>query len=105
MAETKTEPLTIEQAQTILSRAARSVGRVYGVGLSVGQQNDALVFVDDLGDAVVDDFAPGAPQVILCANRAELGEGAFLKVFAARSLYAALTLKVMEIIESEAPQT
>lgn len=92
--------LTMEQAQSVLSRAARNVGRVYGVGLSVGQQSDMLVFVDDLGEPVVDDFAEGAP-VIQCATQQELSDGTFLKLFAARSLYAALTLKLVEIFESE----
>ena len=97
----RTEPLSMEQAQSALSRAARNVGRVYGVGLSVGQQNDMLVFVDDLGDPVIDDFAPEGAKVIACATQDELRDGTFLKLFAARSLYASLTLKLTEILESE----
>jgi hypothetical protein len=95
--------LSMEEAQTALSRAARNVGRIYGVGLSVGRQNAELVFVDDLGDPVVDDFAPAGAQTITCASPQELTDGTFLKLFAARSLYAALTLKVLEIVASEAP--
>ena len=98
MAEAK---LTMEQAQSVLMRAARNVGRIYSVGLSVGQQNDMLVFVDDLGDPVVDDFVADGAQVVQCATQQELNDGSFLKLFAARSLYAALTLKLVEIFESE----
>jgi hypothetical protein len=98
----RNEPLSMEQAQSALSRAARNVGRIYGVGLSVGQQNDMLVFVDDLGEPVIDDFAPEGSKVIQCATQQELHDGTFLKLFAARSLYASLTLKVSEILESEA---
>jgi hypothetical protein len=100
-AERKHEPLTMEQAQNVLARAARNVGRIYSVGLSVGRQSNGLVFVDDLGATVIDDFAPEGPLVIPCASEEEIRDGAFLKLFAARSLYAALTLKIGEIIESE----
>ena len=57
-AERKHQPLTLEQAQSVLSRAARNVGRIYSVGLSVGLQSNGLMFVDDLGANVIDDFAP-----------------------------------------------
>jgi hypothetical protein len=100
-AERKHDPLTIQQAQSVLSRAARNVGRIYSVGLSVGQQSNGLMFVDDLGAPVVDDFAPEGPMMIPCCSEEELRDGNFLKLFAARSLYAALTLKIGEIIESE----
>lgn len=96
------DPLTLEQAEAVLARAARNVGRIYGVGLSVVRQSDGLVFVDDLGEPVVDDFSPEGPLVIPAASRVEVADGSFLKLFAARSLYAALTLKIAEIIESEA---
>lgn len=101
-AERKSPPLTIQQAQAVLSRAARNVGRIYSVGLSVGQQSNGLMFIDDLGNAVVDDFASDGPMVIPCCSEEELQSGEFLKFFAARSMYAALTLKIYEIIESEA---
>jgi hypothetical protein len=103
MAHPKVQPLTIAEAQSVLSRAARNVGRVYGVGLSVGQQNDGLVFVDDLGDPVIDDFAPEGESEIVCASQQEIADGSFLKLFAARSLYASLALKVLEIVETEPP--
>jgi hypothetical protein len=96
------EPLTMEQAQSVLMRAARNVGRIYGVGLSVGLQSMGLVFVDDLGDPVVDDFAPEGPTMVPAASPAEINDGSFLKLFAARSLYASLVLKFTEILESEA---
>jgi hypothetical protein len=101
-AERKIQPLTIEQAQSVLARAARNVGRIYSVGLSVGRKSNGLMFVDDLGEDVVDDFAPDGPLAIPCASEDEVNDGSFLKLFAARSLYAALTLKIGEIIESEA---
>ena len=100
-AERKNQPLTMEQAQSVLARAARNVGRVYSVGLSVGRQANGLMFVDDLGANVVDDFAPEGPLAIPCASEEEIQNGDFLKLFAARSLYAALTLKLGEIMESE----
>ena len=100
-AERRHEPLTMPQAQSILSRAARQVGRIYGVGLSVGLQSNGLIFCDDLGEAVVDDFSPEGPVMVPCASQEEVADGTFLKMFAARSLYAALTLKIGEIIESE----
>lgn len=100
--ERRFQPLTIQQAQNVLSRAARNVGRIYSVGLAVGQQSNGLMFVDDLGNPVVDDFAPEGPLAIPCCSEEELQSGEFLKFFAARSMYAALTLKIAEIIESEA---
>ena len=100
--ERRFAPLNIQQAQSVLSRVARNVGRIYSVGLAVGQQSNGLMFVDDLGNAVVDDFAPDGPLAIPCCSEEELKSGEFLKFFAARSLYAALTLKLAEIIESEA---
>ena len=100
-AERRNPPLTIEQAQSALSRAARQVGRIYSVGLSVGRQSDGLVFVDDLGAHVIDDFAPEGSMVIPCASEEEIANGTFLKLFAARSLYAALVLKLSEIMEGE----
>ena len=100
-AQKKQPPLTMEQAQAVLARAARNVGRIYGVGLSVAAQSDGLVFVDDLGDPVVDDFAPEGPLMVPCADKGEIADGSFLKLFAARSLYAALTLKIGEIVETE----
>jgi hypothetical protein len=98
----KHAPLTMEQAQSVLARAARNVGRVYSVGLSVAQQSDGLIFVDDLGEPVSDDFAPDGPLLIPAASKEEIKDGSFLKLFAARSLYAALTLKIAEIVETEA---
>jgi hypothetical protein len=100
-AERRHEPLTLAQAQSILARAARNIGRTYGVGLSVALQSNGLVFVDDIGTPVVDDFAPDGPLSILCASADEVTDGSFLKLFAGRSLYASLTLKLQEIIESE----
>jgi hypothetical protein len=101
MVEAKIQPLTVAQAQSVLSRAARNVGRVYGVGLSVGQQGNELIFVDDLGDPAVDGFANDGDPAIVCATQQEIEDGSFLRLFAARSLYAALALKVMEIVETE----
>jgi hypothetical protein len=101
----KHDPLTMDQAASVLARAARNVGRIYSVGLSVASQGGQLVFVDDLGEPVVDDFAPDGPLMVPCAEKAEIADGSFLKLFAARSLYAALTLKIGEIIETEVEVT
>lgn len=99
-AERKNQPLTLEQAQSVLSRAARNVGRIYSVGLSVGRQSNGLMFVDDLGAQVIDDFGADALAIPCCSDE-EIANGNFLKLFAARALYAALTLKLSEIMESE----
>jgi hypothetical protein len=73
--------------------------------MSAGQQGNELIFVDDLGDPVVDDFASEGAPAVVCASQQELDDGSFLKLFSARSLYASLALKVMEIVESEPPKT
>lgn len=93
--------LTLEQAQNVLARAARNVGRVYGVHMSVGAKGDELRFVDDMGDPVLDGFSQEGELEILCCTKAEIDQGVFVKLFAARSLYAALALKFAEILESE----
>jgi len=95
------EPLSLAVAQSVLTRAARNVGRVYGVSLGVGTSGDNLMFVDDLGEPVVDGFGPGQATEVVCCSRHEIEDGTFLKLFAARSLYAALTLKFGEILQSE----
>ena len=41
-------------------------------------------------------------MIVPCASEEEIQSGDFLKLFAARSLYAALTLKIVdEIMETE----
>jgi hypothetical protein len=87
-------PRNLDEVQSILIAMAKKVGAVYGVFLSVGLRGDCLYFVDDKGDDIID---PGgidnAASSILCATANEVDTGVFLKLFAARSLYAALTVR------------
>jgi hypothetical protein len=96
--------LSFDVAQSVLARAARNIGKTYSVTLSVGMTGDTLMFVNDLGEPVIDNFGPGRATEVLCCSRQEVEDGTFLKLFAARSLYAALTMKLAEILESEQAQ-
>jgi hypothetical protein len=83
---------SIEDVELILASMAQKVGHIYGVELSVRQAPDSeLVFVDAAGDPVVDN-----DEAILACNPAEIESGDFLKLFAARSLYAALAQRFIE---------
>ena len=87
-------PRNLDEVQTILIGMAARVGQVYGVHLSVGRRLDSLTFVDELGEEIMDPGGVGnGPSPILCATGAEVDSGDFLKLFAARSLYAALTVR------------
>ena len=83
---------SVEDVELILASMSQKIGHVYGVELSVRQAPDTeLVFVDAAGDPVVDN-----EEAILACNAAEIESGDFLKLFAARSLYAALALRFQE---------
>ena len=95
------EPLTLDQAQNVLSRAARNLGRVFGVTLGVGRSGEVLMFVDDLGEPVVNGYEKDGETECLAATKREIDDGMFLKLFGGRAIYAAMVLKISEIMESE----
>ena len=88
---------SVDDVALILEKMAQKVGHVYGVEISVrrraenGPNGAELIFVDDAGDPIEDEGDP-----ILCCNAEEIENGAFLKLFAARSLYAALAHRFYE---------
>jgi hypothetical protein len=87
-------PRNMDEVQSVLIAMAKKVGSVYGVILSVGRQGDELIFVDEHGEPVIDPGGLDNPATtIMCAQNHEIDSGDFLKLFAARSLYAALTLR------------
>jgi hypothetical protein len=91
---TERAPRNFDQVQGVLIKVAQRVGMSQGVFLSVGRRGDELIFVDEGGNDIID---PGgvdnAATSILCASGREIDSGDFLKLFAARSLYAALTVR------------
>jgi hypothetical protein len=87
-------PRNLDEVQSMLTMMAKRVGLVYGGFLSVGRRGDDLIFVDATGEDVVDPGGVDNPATsILCATAQEIDSGEFLKLFAARSLYAALTTR------------
>lgn len=105
MAELETwsrAPRNLDEVQLILQAMAKRVGQTYGVFLNVGRREDNLVFVDEAGEDVVDPGGSGnAASTILCATGNEIDSGDFLKLFAARSLYAALTVRFNAVDRGE----
>lgn len=87
-------PRNLDEVASILVSMAGKVGQVYGVHLSVGLRGDELFFVDEIGEDIIDPGGVGnAATAILCASAHEVDSGDFLKLFAARSLYAALAVR------------
>lgn len=87
-------PRNMDEVQSVLIAMAKKVGSVYGVPLSVGRLGESLIFVDERGEQVVDPGGLDSPATtIVCAEAHEIDSGDFLKLFAARSLYAALTVR------------
>jgi hypothetical protein len=87
-------PRNLDEVQSILIAMAKKVGVIYGVFISVGLRGDCLFFVDEKGDDIIDPGGVDNPaSSILCATAREVDSGDFLKLFAARSLYAALTVR------------
>jgi len=97
MAELETwnrAPRNLDEVQFILQAMAKRVGQTYGVFLNVGRRGDDLMFINEAGEDIVDPGGTGnAASSILCAEAREVDSGDFLKLFAARSLYAALTVR------------
>lgn len=91
-------PRNLDEVQTLLVVMAKKVGQIYGVFLSVGRRDDNLVFVNEAGEDIVDPGGVGNPaSSVMCAAADEIDSGDFLKLFAARSLYAALTVRFNQI--------
>lgn len=88
---------SVDAVELILQKMAQKVGHVYGVEISVrrraenGPNGAEIIFVDADGDPIEDDGEP-----ILTCNVEEIENGNFLKLFAARVLYAALAQRFYE---------
>ena len=88
---------SVDAVELVLQKMAQKVGHVYGVEMSVrrlaqnGPHGAELVFVDYEEDPIED-----SGESILCCNAEEIESGDFLKLFAARSLYAALAQRFYE---------
>jgi hypothetical protein len=99
--QTQRKPLTLDQAQSILNRMAKGVGQICGTHVGVGRRGDDLVFVDDIGDAIIDEISGEGDAEIKCASSEEILTGEFLKYFAARAFYAATAAKFPAVRRSE----
>jgi hypothetical protein len=97
-------PRNLDEVQTLLIGIAKKVGFVYGVFLSVGRRGEDLFFVDELGEDIIDGGGvANAASSILCATAREVDSGDFLKLFAARALYAAITVRFNQVDAGLAP--
>lgn len=92
---------TLDEVEVNLNRVAQKVGHVYGVEVGVARlyktpenkdEDAELLFTDADGRPIIDDEADG----VLCCTAQEIGDGTFLKLFAARALYAALALRFLQ---------
>jgi hypothetical protein len=101
---TQRAPRNFDEVQGVLIAMAKKIGSIYGVAISVGKRGDELIFVSDDGLEIID---PGglnnSASTILCASGREIDSGDFLKLFAARSLYAALAVRFNAIDAGLAP--
>jgi hypothetical protein len=88
---------SVDSVELVLQKMAQKVGHLYGVEVSVrraesnGPHGAELIFVDKDSDPIVD----GA-EAILCCTAEEIASSDFLKLFAARALYAALAQRFYE---------
>ena len=88
---------SVDSVELVLAKMAQKVGHIYGVELSVrraesnGPHGAELIFVDEQNEPIVD-----GDEAILCCTAQEIATGDFLKLFAARSLYAALAQRFFE---------
>jgi hypothetical protein len=88
---------SVDSVELVLAKMAQAVGHVYGIELSVrraesnGPNGAELIFIDSDNDPVVD-----GSEAILCCTAEEIASSDFLKLFAARALYAALAQRFYE---------
>jgi hypothetical protein len=88
---------TVDAVELVLAKMAQAVGHLYGVELSVrraesnGPHGAELIFVDAENAPIVD-----GDEAILTCTAEEIASGDFLKLFAARALYAALAQRFYE---------
>ena len=88
---------SVDSVELILQKMAQKVGHIYGVEISVrrleanGPHGAQLIFVNDANEPILDD-----DEAIPACNAEEIESGDFMKLFAARSLYAALTQRFIE---------
>jgi hypothetical protein len=88
---------SVDSVELVLAKMAQAIGHLYGIELSVrraesnGPHGAELIFVDSNNDPVVDGV-----EAILCCTAEEIASGDFFKLFAARSLYAALAQRFYE---------
>jgi hypothetical protein len=88
---------SVDSVELLLAKVAQKIGHLYAVELSVrraesnGPHGAELIFVDKDNDPVVD-----GEEAILACTAEEIASGDFLKLFAARALYAALAQRFYE---------
>lgn len=88
---------SVDSVELVLAKMAQKIGHIYGIELSVrraqenGPHGAELIFVDERGEPIADDG-----EAILACTADEIATGDFLKLFAARSLYAALAQRFFE---------
>jgi hypothetical protein len=88
---------SVDSVELVLAKTVQPVGHLYGVDISVrraeqnGPHGAELIFVDGNGDPIADDG-----EAILACTAEEIASGDFLKLFAARALYAALAQRFFE---------
>ena len=88
---------SVDSVELVLKKMAQTLGHLYGVEISVrraesnGPHGAELVYVDSNGDPIIDD-----DSAILCCTAEEIVSGDFLKLFAARTLYASLAQRFFE---------
>jgi hypothetical protein len=88
---------SVDSVELALAKVAQKVGHLYAVELSVrraesnGPHGAELIFVDKDNEPVAD----GAEAILACTAE-EIASGDFLKLFAARALYAALAQRFYE---------
>lgn len=83
--------MTLNEAQDILAPVARKIGLIYGAHISVDRRGDALVFIDDMEDVIVNPDTNGAE---VCATEAEIADGSWITLFSNRAMLAALIQRV-----------
>ena len=79
----------IDRLYPVLNNLSRTLGRLFGVEISVLPfENDVLMFVDDTNEVITD-----GESAVLCASKEEIETGVALQLFSGRALYAAAVKK------------